>query len=260
MKFKILMMLLFVSSNTFAVERFYRAEENQILIQGSYFIRQMNIDYKSKYSVLDLDDKLSSNAVFVEGEYGLTSDLAVGVQLNSQQNNSSRGIGDYRFNVKWQYESLFTEASYFYSHEKLDEDNVTSGGNSFSLTVGYVFDNNLGLRLTHTPEYDYEFKDDETDYVSGVRTQYEAFYEFDYDKNLYGVALGYTTSKSNKEDGEPNGFDSKYVTLVGYSNIKYMSLEFIPSVTYFSFVDIDSDATYDSFTILDLTLSARYRF
>jgi hypothetical protein len=127
--------------------------------------------------------------------------------------------------------------------------------------VGYLFDNNLGLRLTHSPEYDYEVKDDDdTDYVFGVSTEYEVFYEFDYDKNLYGVALGYTTSKSNTEDGKPNGNDSKYVSVEGYSNIKYMSLEFLPSVRYFSFVDIDSDASYDSFTILDLTLSARYRF
>jgi hypothetical protein len=241
-------------------ERFFRAEEGKVLTQaGAVFFNYTTTLSKEGENLLGKSEIEGSSTTYdVQGEYGLTKDLSLGISLSQAYGDGYEGLGDYEFFAKGQFQNFFYGLNYYYSHEEMTVDNNTSGGSYYDFYLGYYLDQGLGFKVYYQPEYDYSFKDDNTDYVNGANLMIEAFYELTYGGNLYGVSIGNNDSRSNTEDGVANGVDNMLLTFEGYSVIELKDgLSFVPAINYSHEYGKKNDLV-DSFNLMGLNLSFRY--
>jgi hypothetical protein len=230
------------------------------LLEGSYQVIQWNLDYKSEFEGFGLDETVSFNRAIILAEYGWTENLATGFTSARQQGPTSRGIENYNFYLKYQYDFFFSEINYLYSHDDRNEDNVVSGGSHFELTLG-IFINNWGLRFTHRPSYSFDFEDDNTDYESGAYTYLEGFYEFEtINENKYGFLIALDNLQPITADGTDISRETKNYHLGAYTNQKVGAFEIIPRFAYSSQYDISNESTVDSFSTYNFRVNLRYRF
>jgi hypothetical protein len=123
-----------------------------------------------------------------------------------------------------------------------------------------MFTANCGLNFYLQPEYDYEFKDDNSDYTAGRNTLITAYYENNHENLIYGFSGSFLTIKPSKEDGDEfgEGDDTRYFQAAAYGNYGYKDFELLPSLQVWRYLG-DSDLV-DSGRITFLNLEARKRF
>jgi hypothetical protein len=109
--------------------------------------------------------------------------------------------------------------------------------------VGYEINKNFGAYFNYTPAYDYEYKDDDTDYVSGSSASYAVYYERVISDMKMVLVGSYSTHVANEKDGVKNSKDSQFAVLSGYLVKDLGMCEIIPNFTYSNYLGEDDDLT-----------------
>ena len=233
-------------------QNLYRAEKNKFLVEGGYeFINFQgesssndNVDFSYTYTNLRL-------------EYGLRDDLALGIEGVYQVFSDSEGMGDYQYFLRGQYRQFFYEFRYYHSYEEQTDDNTVSGGNHYSIELGYAL-NGYGARYFYLPAYDYEFEDDNTDYENRGSNIFEVFYEHLRNDQTYGIALVRNEFVGTEEDGEELSESSIYFGTRLYAAIPLMGVDFLPTISYNNLVSDNN--SFDELYFTNLELKVRYEF
>jgi len=251
-------MLLF-SSLAISAERmqaFRRANNKEVMLEAGYIFIQSKASIKSLGTTYNSDN--SQTSAIVTGEFGVTEDIAIGTSIAKIHSDGEEGLDDYNIHIKGQYQDFFYTATYFISPGDQENDNFYSGGNYYSLSLGYQLTSSFAVQAAITPEYDFKFKNDTTDYVSGTSYQLNAFYEHKVNnKDVLGFSGGFLYSKANTDDGETYSDDTRYATLQVYYNAFMYGLELNPSLAYMNYMSFNDD-TKATITLLNLMIRKRF--
>lgn len=236
-----------------ASEQFNRAKDKEIFIEGGIRFSNSAFDFKNGNNT---DFYITDNQVLLE--YGLSKFLAVGAELNyiSATSTGEPGFSDHKFYLNGEYKSFYWQGNLFLSNEANDDNNF-SGGDHFSLELGYVL-NGFGTKLDYIPSYEYDYQDVSEKLETGSYLALSGFYELNYEDNIYAVLVGIEKLDPSTEDGKDIGFESKYYRFEAYANIKAFNFEFLPTVG--RRIGYDLDKVYDSIRSDSLSLKARFRF
>ena len=246
-------------------ERFYRAGDKEVLIQGkvSFLHSQYETEYDdSENSDEDYDGEYAETEFRGDGQFGINESVAIGTSIAYTTNGRKEGMNDYIIFLKGQFNSLTYMAEYLMSFEDGRADTYFTGGNSVQVELGYQFTKGLGALVRYRPEYEvtYKYSDGDTEtYDRGADLTVSGHYEFHIRDHIVGVHGGFRRFYSI--DSDYNNTD--YLTAGTYANFKVAGLEFIPSfeVLYHQDSDSDSDGDYEeraTVTYLDFKIRKRF--
>lgn len=268
MKSFILMLAVVVATSALAEivthEKFYRANGGEVLVQGG--VNFTHVSYKIDFddsSFDDSDDESSQTDFQILGEFGITENLAVGIFLAQSSNGAYAGMQDYQITVKGQHNSLTYEGRIFISGEDSKDDNFFSGGNSFSLQVGYQFTEHWGALLGYLPTYKSTYDDgDDTDTIDiGAQTILSGHYEFHFGQHIMGLEAVYLHADGTDDNDD---FDYSYFGPGIYANLKAAGFEFVPALRILASVEDRESSGGEEYTqttaLTQLNLMARKRF
>ncbi len=163
--------------------------------------------------------------------------------------------------------SFYWKAIYYHALEQAkDGDNKTnySTGSHFGLSLGFLITPNTGVRLDHTPGYNYEIDDgivDDDEYEKGAQTSFAFFKEFTFEDTLYGVELSYLgfnkSTRTNNDGGSGTKYNIKSAEAVKtkfYPAINFGSFQIISNISFTNYINVkDSSRT-------ELEFGADFRF
>lgn len=231
-------------------QNFFVADEGQFFVEGGYRTFYTKAEFESQY---DLDDQDSSAMNYnLIGQYGVHSNLNIGLEAGYSIGDGYEGMGDHRLFARGQKGIFLYGLNYFYSHEDSADDNAVSGANHLSIDLG-LFKNSFGALLNYQPGYTAEYEDGE-DVDQGAQTRLEGFYEHQAGEHAFGAGIGrYSILES---DDTSDDLDFNY--LKGYAAIELGQVTLLPRLYYY--VLSDPPTGIDDYTMTQLELQARYAF
>lgn len=249
-------LLLSISVNAMAAnstaEYFHQADQKQILVGGGYVFQ--NTDSKTKGSSAS---ETSKTSIEIEAEYGINKMFSTGVFIAQNYKSNNSGLSNYVLFGKMRFDDFRFKFNISISPEKGENDTFVTGGNFYKLELGYQISKAMGVRFAITPEYDFEYKDDTTDYTQGMATVSSFYYEHQFAFSLIGGEVAYLNYAAYEEDGSTVGKDSNYLQLKVYSKKEFMGFELIPTFAYANYLGNDSDKTQ---TQTEIELKVRKSF
>jgi hypothetical protein len=249
-------LLLSISVNTIAAmstaEYFHQADKKQVLIGGGYVFQ--NTDSKTKGNSAT---ETSKTSIEVEAEYGINDMFSAGIFLAQNYKNNNSGLSNYILFGKMRFDDFRFKFNLSISPDKTENDTFVTGGNFYELELGYEISKAMGLRLAITPEYDFEYKDDSTDYTQGMATVTSFYYELEHQFSMFGGEVAYLNYAAYEANGSTVGKDSNYLQLKLYANKDIMGFELIPTIAYANYLGDDSDKTQ---TQTEVEFKIRKRF
>lgn len=257
---KLLLIFTILTSSAFAyssdrMQVFRRANNKEVMLEAGYTTVKTQLELESSGSTYE--STTSSANYFVDAEFGITEDIAVGTSIAKHYSDGEEGMDDYHFFTRGQFNNFFYGADVFISPEEASDESFYTGGNYISLSLGYQFSTSFGVNASITPEHGYEYEDDDTDFVSGSSYQVGAFYEIAMNQNSLGFGASYLYAKANTEDGDPNGDDSRAVAAQGYYNAHLMGFELNPTLIYMHFLPFNEDLKINTM-MLNITVRKRF--
>lgn len=242
MKLLLLTILILSTTTVFAEvttqERFYRAGDKEILVQGGVnFVRLRSIIEYDDFFIESIYDETNATEYRLETQYGISENLAIGLDLAYvSDGGEALGFRNHGIFVKGQKDSLTYRVAYYLSLEDDDLENNYKGGDYIELEVGYQIFRGWGALIKFRPAYEGDFDNGsgdkgETEY--GYDYTISAHYEFNFTPQIMGLHMGYRSLESRV-----SGFDNiNYFTTGIYANLAAGGVEFLPSI------DIDLHST-----------------
>lgn len=245
-------------------ERFYRAGDKEILVQGGFDFTETRIEIESDNpNIPSSEGKVASTLYSIEAQYGVHESVAVGVNIrylsSGTKRDSMRNPGIF---IKGEFSDFHYLARYNISLGDSENDNSYEGASFLDFQFGYEFTERLGLLIKLQPGYEYTFKYDDGSTEKDDRGGDNAIsvnYEFNFSENILGLTAGLRSIENTTR-----GFDDlDFFQTAVYANLKALGVEFLPSLELnFSSREIgDGELKYTrKITFSEFKLEARKRF
>lgn len=238
-------------------QQFYRAEDGKNLIEAGWMMNTLAVTPKGGD-----ETKTGITSFDVTYSRGLNKDMAVGISTGNQTQDDGGGMKDINLFVEGQKDKVFYGLNVAMSGDKeTDKDgadtNAKSGGMNYTLTLGYGFMDNAGVRLDYTPGFTSTTKPDSgssTETDLGADMWIQLYYEHMMGENTLGAALGQYTSAQDDDNSDD---DQTWTTIeVYYVHGLGGALDLTAGLRH----HIGSVKDVDEVTKQGLDLGVRYRF